>query len=61
MKKGIKVTLDGKDVTSAATIVASSVDNSSEGEKNITYTVTYQTETIKVNGIVNVSSSCSNE
>lgn len=60
-KKGIKVTLDGKDVTSAATIVASSVDTSSEGEKSITYTVTYQTETIKVNGIVNVSSSCSNE
>ncbi len=57
-KKGVTVTLDGKDVTDESTIVSSSVDTSTTGEKDITYTITYNNETIKVNGKINVSNSC---
>ncbi len=57
-KNGVKVTLNKEDVTSLATIIASSVDTSTIGEKDITYTVTYKGQTVKVNGKINVSESC---
>lgn len=60
-KEAVTVMLDNEDITEKATIVASSVDTKTTGEKDITYTITYQNETIKVNGKVTISESCSNE
>ncbi len=57
-KTGVKVTLDGKDITSSCTIIASSIDSSTTGSKEVTYTITYQNETKKINGKVNVSDKC---
>jgi len=57
-KKAVKVLFGTKDVTQSATIIASAVDTKTIGEKDITYTITYNEETIKVNGKVNVQESC---
>lgn len=58
-KKAVKVTYDGKDVTSESTITASKVDTSTTGEKTVTYVITYNDEQIRVNGKINVSDKCS--
>jgi len=60
-KIAVKVTLNQKDITNLVTIIASAIDTSTTGEKNITYTISYNDETIKVNGKVNVSDSCKEE
>lgn len=57
-KDGIKVTLNNKDITSSVTVIASSVDTETNGTKDITYTVTYNSETKKVKGKITVSDSC---
>ena len=57
-KKGVKVTLNDKDITASCTIIANSIDTTTIGEKDVTYTITYQNESIKVNGKVKVSDSC---
>ncbi len=57
-KSAITATYDGVDVTNLATVSASSIDTTSAGEKNITYSVTYNGITIRVNGKVTVSDHC---
>lgn len=54
----VKVTHGSKDVTASSTITASTVDTSSTGEKNVTYTITYNGETITKSGTINVSDTC---
>jgi len=56
-KKGVKVTYDGNVVTNA-TIIASAVDTKVLGVTEVTYTITYNNETIKVKGKVTVGTSC---
>ena len=56
-KDAITVFYDGKDVTEFATVIAS-VDTSKEGEFAVTYSVTYDGQTVKVNGKVTIQNSC---
>lgn len=60
-KNGVKVTLENKDITASATIIASSVDTATTGEKDITYTITYKEQTMKVNGKISVAETCKEE
>ena len=58
-KNGIaSITYEGENITDEVTITASSVDTSTEGEKNVTYTIKYKDKQIQVSGKVNVSTSC---
>ena len=57
-KNAVTVTYEGKDVTSEATITASTVDTTTAGTKTLTYTVSYQGEQIRVNGTVTVATTC---
>ena len=59
-KNAVTVTYEGKDVTSEATITASTVDTTTAGTKTVTYTVSYQGEQIRVNGTVTVATTCEN-
>ena len=58
-KNGIaSITYEGKNITDEVTITASSVETSTEGEKNVTYTIKYKDKQIQVSGKVNVSTTC---
>ena len=59
-KNAVTVTYEGKNVTSEATITASTVDTTTAGTKTLTYTVSYQGEQIRVNGTVTVATTCEN-
>lgn len=56
---GITVLYDGQDVTKKSTIISSDIDTTKPGEQNITYQITYQNETIKVNGKITIKDKCS--
>ena len=57
-KNAVKVAYNKKDVTKEATIVASKIDTTTPGSKDVTYTITYNKKTITIKGKVTVSESC---
>ncbi len=62
-KKAVTVTYNGEDVTASSTIIASSsnnIDTTKSGTFDVTYSITYNGQTVKKNGKVNVSESCPN-
>ncbi len=54
LKDPVKVTYQGNDVTSKATITKNNVDTSKEGKVTLTYSITYNGKTITVNRTIQV-------
>ena len=62
-KKAVVVTLNGEDVTSESTIIASSsnnIDTTKAGTIELTYSITYNGQTVKKNGKITIAETCPN-